>query len=224
MATEADGKGRTLMGKPFFSVIVPEHNAVQFMRKGLDSIKQQDFTDYELIIICDKCEDGTAAVAREYSDKVLTTEFGLCGLSRNAGLDIAEGEYVLFMDDDDRWMAGNAFRQIHDMAVAEEPDILFFNFWWNHRGFYDQKKNGYCWAVWNKAWRRDFIGEVRFDDFEYGEDVAWMKTMMAKNPKRSYLSSALYFYDYMRYNSQSWKYERGLVKYQSSGDGKVDKT
>ena len=199
--------------RPFFSVIVPEHNAVSFMRKGLDSIRRQDFQDYELIIICDRCEDGTAAIAREYADKLIISEHGRCGLARNEGLNVAEGEYILFMDDDDYWLAGNAFRQIYEIAEAEEPDILFFNFWWNHRGFYDQKENGYCWAVWNKAWKRDFVGEVRFDDFEYGEDVQWMKTLMAKGPKRAYLKSALYYYDYMRWNSQSWKYERGMVKY-----------
>lgn len=44
---------------PFFSVIVPEHNSEKFMRKGLDSIKQQTFKDYELIIVCDACTDNT---------------------------------------------------------------------------------------------------------------------------------------------------------------------
>ena len=201
------------MKKPFFSVIVPAHNAAGFMKKGLDSIRRQTFDDYELIVICDKCEDGTEAVARFYADKTIVTDFGRCGLARNAGMDMAEGKYLLFMDDDDYWMAGNAFEQIHAAAAAEEPDIIFFNFFWNHRGFYDQKKSGYCWAVWNKAWRREFVGDVRFDDFQYGEDVQYMKTLMAKNPKRAYMDTALYFYDYMRYNSQSWKYERGLVKY-----------
>ena len=91
---------------------------------------------------------------------------------------------------------------------------MFFDFYWNHRGIFRQRPQ-YCWAVWSKAWRREFVGDLRFDDFEYGEDVAFMKAMMAKDPKRAYLDSVIYFYDYMRWNSQSWKYEKGLVKYQS---------
>ena len=62
------------MSKPFFSVIVPEHNSAEFMRKGLESIKAQSFTDYELIVVCDACEDNTAEIAREYTDKVFEIE------------------------------------------------------------------------------------------------------------------------------------------------------
>ena len=192
------------MSEPFFSVIVPAHNAVGFMRRGLDSIRRQSFTDYELIVVCDKCVDDTYSIAKEYADKVLVTDYGLCGLARNAGMDIADGKYILFMDDDDYWMAGNAFEQIHDLAADAKPDILFFDFYWNHRGIFRQRPQ-YCWAVWSKAWRREFVGCLRFDDFEYGEDVAFMKAMMAKDPKRAYLDSVIYFYDYMRWNSQSWK-------------------
>ena len=58
-----------MMGAPFFSVIVPEHNSAEFMRKGLDSIRDQSFTDYELIVVCDACSDNTAEIAREYTDR-----------------------------------------------------------------------------------------------------------------------------------------------------------
>lgn len=207
------------MGEPFFSIIVPAHNAVGYMRKGLDSIRRQSFRDYELIVIADKCEDGTARIAEEYADRVIITEHGLCGLARNAGMDVATGKYLLFMDDDDYWMAGNAFEQIHEAAVKSDPDVIFFGFYWNGRGFVTQEKN-YCWAVWNKAWRRDFVGDVRFDNYEYGEDVAYTKTLFGKDHRRAYINNALYFYDYMRFGSQSWKYERGMVKYAPKGGGK----
>ena len=54
------------MKKPFFSVIVPEHNSAEWMRKGLNSIRWQSFTDYQLIIVCDRCTDDTAKIAEEY--------------------------------------------------------------------------------------------------------------------------------------------------------------
>ena len=45
---------------PKFSIIVPLHNSADFCRKCLDSVKFQTYTDYELIIVCDKCVDNTA--------------------------------------------------------------------------------------------------------------------------------------------------------------------
>ena len=87
--------------KPFFSVIVPEHNSAEFMRRGLDSIRMQTFKDYELIVVCDSCEDRTAEIAREYTDKVFEIQAKRCGFARNKGLDEATGEWILFMDDDD---------------------------------------------------------------------------------------------------------------------------
>ena len=47
---------------PFFSVIVPAYNSAEYIRKGLDSIKEQAFTDYELIIVCDSCTDNTEEI------------------------------------------------------------------------------------------------------------------------------------------------------------------
>ena len=53
-----------------FSIIIPAHNAAEYIRKGLDSIKSQSYKDYELIVVCDACTDNTEAIAREYTDKV----------------------------------------------------------------------------------------------------------------------------------------------------------
>ncbi|MBR2556451.1 MAG: glycosyltransferase family 2 protein, partial [Aeriscardovia sp.] len=46
------------MIQPFFSVIVPAHNAAARIRRGLDSIRWQTFTDWELIVVCDDCQDN----------------------------------------------------------------------------------------------------------------------------------------------------------------------
>ena len=89
------------MNKPFFSVIMPTHNGEEYIRKSLESIRFQTFTDYELIIVCDKCEDNTEAITREYTDKVFVIDAGRCALDRNKGLDEATGEWILFIDDDD---------------------------------------------------------------------------------------------------------------------------
>ena len=67
------------MSKPFFSVIVPAHNAAGRIRKLLDSIKMQTFDDYQIIVVCDDCQDDTADIAREYTDTVLEVGWHSCG-------------------------------------------------------------------------------------------------------------------------------------------------
>ena len=92
------------MSRPFFSVIVPAHNSAEFIRRGLESIVNQDFDDYELTVVCDACTDDTAEVAAEYmgfGDSIIMTDYGRAGLARNEGLDTAIGDWILFMDDDD---------------------------------------------------------------------------------------------------------------------------
>ena len=87
-----------------YSIIVPCHNAVRYMRKCLDSIRCQSVDDYELIVVCDSCTDDTWKIAAEYANIVIQTDHKNDGLARQAGLDHASGEWVLFLDDDDYWL------------------------------------------------------------------------------------------------------------------------
>ena len=82
-----------------FSVIIPAHNSAGHIRNALDSIAEQTFTDYELIVVCDSCTDNTADVAREYADIVEEVEYHADGPTRNRGIELATGDWVLFMDD-----------------------------------------------------------------------------------------------------------------------------
>ena len=61
---------------PRFSIIIPAFNAEKHIRKALDSIKEQTFRDYELIVICDNCTDNTAQVAWTYGAKVIKVNYG----------------------------------------------------------------------------------------------------------------------------------------------------
>ena len=105
------------MSEPFFSVIVPAHNSAEYIRKCLHSVKMQTFTDYELIVVCDNCQDDTAQVALGYADRVITTKHGMDGLARNAGIDAAKGKWLMFLDDDDWW--------IHEYVLQEVFDVIY---------------------------------------------------------------------------------------------------
>lgn len=191
------------MSEPFFSVIVPANNAEGYIRKGLEAIRTQDFDDYELIVVCDSCTDNTAKIAMEYStDLVLCTDFHSCGGARNAGLDIAEGKWILFADDDD-WYLPGAFRTLADrLKDRDDIDVLAYGFDWKYKGVALQKPTRLYPAVWSKAWRRDFIGDVRFPVWIHTEDVMFNRQLLPR-ARIGYLNQVLYYYNFMRKGSIS---------------------
>lgn len=197
--------------QPFFSVIIPAHNSAEWIRKGLDSIRAQVWDNYELIIVCDACTDNTAEIAREYTDKVIITEFGLDGKARNAGIDAARGHWVLFMDDDDWFLHEYVFLQLALMAGKHGEDMLAFSFIWKGRGYASQEKKTYI-AVWCKCWDRQFIGDTRFSDRPYWSDVDFMKSIMEKNPRIYRWDMPMYYYNYLRPHSISWRQKQGEIE------------
>ena len=198
---------------PFFSVIIPAHNAEGYIRKGLESILEQDFTDYELIVICDSCTDKTEEVAAQYTHLVFRTNFHSAGGGRNAGLDVARGEWILFMDDDD-WYLPGAFRKIAETIKQNtEIDICCFGFEWKGRGTALQSRQRMLPAVWNKAWRRDFIGSKRFPIWMHTEDVEFNKRVMP-GAWCAYVMEPVYYYNFMRKGSISDRIRDGEMGYE----------
>lgn len=194
--------------KPFFSVIIPAHDSEEFIRKGLESIKSQDFEDYELIIVCDACTDHTADVAEEYADRVIVTDYGRAGSARNAALDVAKGEWILFMDDDD-WYKPGAFKMIaEELERQKDIDILAYGFEWKGvRTAYQSPIKVYP-AVWNKAWRRSFIGTERFPDWIHTDDLGFARRMHPR-ARFGFLYEDLYFYNFLRFGSVSERIRNG---------------
>ena len=199
------------MDKPFFSVIVPAHNAEGFIRKTLESVRMQEFDDYELIVVCDRCTDNTMQVSMEYANKVLETDFGMDGLARNAGIDVAEGEWILFLDHDDWWIHEYVMTEIHKFiwSLNGQADLIVFDFLWKGVGYYVNKANRMNIAVWTKAFRREFVGKIRFPAIEFTSDENFMNDILAKMPRSYKLDRLMYYYDYMRPGSQTEAHRGG---------------
>jgi glycosyltransferase involved in cell wall biosynthesis len=88
---------------PDVSVIVPTHNRAAMLRRHLRALNTQTYPrrSTEWIVVCDGCQDDSAAVARELgSDQVVELEGRGAAAARNAGLNVARGRYVAFLDDD----------------------------------------------------------------------------------------------------------------------------
>lgn len=186
-----------------FSIIIPAYNSAKFIRAALNSIKEQTSTDYELIVVCDSCTDNTKEIAGQYADKVYEVDFHQDGFTRNVGIDHAEGEYLLFMDDDDWWLNERVLERL-DNAV-DDYDLIRFGFYWQSRGY---RSPGDYFAVWNKCWKREFVGDTRFSDVPNTSDVDFHVACMQKQPTVKDIDECFYYYNFMRKGSQTW--ERGF--------------
>ena len=80
------------------SIIIPTYNEEEYLPKLLESIKTQDFTDYEVIVADAQSNDNTREIAKEYG--CIVVEGGLPGPGRNRGAEVAQGEILLFLDSD----------------------------------------------------------------------------------------------------------------------------
>ena len=196
--------------RPFFSVIVPAFNSSGYIRKLLDSIKAQTCTDYELIIVCDKCVDNTAEIAREYTDKVFEIDHDIDGPGRNKGLDEARGEWVLFADDDDWYLHEFVFQMLKDVLGPDntEIDVLCFSFIWRGRGYTFNSPWKIWPAIWNKCWRREFIGDHRFPVMIQCEDLGFAQEMHPL-ARYGFFDTPFYYYNFLRPGSMSEKIRNG---------------
>lgn len=168
-----------------FSVIIPVHNSAGYLHKGLDSIKSQTYTDYEVIAICDRCDDESSEVAKRYGAVVEEVDFGNDGLSRSRGIDLASGEYVMFMDDDDWWLHPFVLEIINrNLTESPEVDCYCYGFIWGYLGYRPPNGNmpgNYLFPnVWSKVWKRSTIGTTRFPNVHYSSDMHFTNAMFDK--------------------------------------------
>lgn len=113
---------------PRLSIVIPVYNTEKYLPKCIDSILEQDFTDYELWLIDDGSKDGSIEVIKSYAlkDSRIKTAF-IKGtgpaMPRNYGLDHASGEYILFVDSDD-YLPSGALRSLMNVTVVV-PEVDF---------------------------------------------------------------------------------------------------
>ena len=98
------------------SVIVPVYNGEKYIEDTINSVLSQTYTDWELIVVDDGSSDGTRDKVRRFlSERVRLVEFGEnqgAAKARNAGIELARGRYVCFLDADDLWMSEKLERQV----------------------------------------------------------------------------------------------------------------
>lgn len=116
------------MGDIRISIIMPVYNVEQYVGKAIESILEQTFTDYELLIVDDGTKDQSGVICDEYAQKdarihVIHKENGGAPSARNTAIDIARGTYVYFMDSDD-WAERTMLQDMYDMAEKHQAQLV----------------------------------------------------------------------------------------------------
>ena len=190
-----------------FSVVIPAYNAEGHIRKALESVTSQTFKDYELIVVCDCCEDKTEEIAKEYGAVTIPIQAHNDGIARSRGIDAAKGEWILFMDDDDWWLHEFVLEQLDQKLteLGDDVDILCFSFIFKGVKYAAPRGNrGRLWiATWNKCWRRSKIGSTRFPRVKMCSDRYFHRDMMDKGLNIVEWDMPMYYYNYMRKDSQT---------------------
>ena len=197
-----------------YSVIIPVYNGERTLRRCLGSIPRRP--DAEIILIDDGSADKTGEIAAEFENvRYLRTEHRGVSAARNAGLALARGEFVTFVDSDD-WVAPDYFAA---MEGAPEADILVFGVP-PRRGdpvirlFRTRTLDSVC----NKRFRRAFLEEngAKFDEhYAVGEDFLFCFPLLCKAERIALYPNCIYHADLENGNSLSRGYRPRLAETQA---------
>ena len=199
------------------SVIIPVYKTEPYLRKCVDSVVNQTYRNLEIILVDDGSPDGCGAICDEYASKddrvkAIHQENGGASRARNAGLDVATGDYVGFVDSDD-WIEPDMYELLLNNALAYQAEISMCG-----ETMYEGETEsngsptngetvvldritalkltadgGSMGMIWNKIFCRSVIEDVRFDpNYPCSEDLlftyqaARKATRMVRSEKRAY--------------------------------------
>lgn len=208
--------------KPFISIIVPVYNVEAYLRKCIDSILKQSFTDFELILVDDGSTDSSGEICDVYQQKdgrVIVLHQSNLGVSRarNSGLEICQGEYVTFVDGDD-WIDLDTFTLVVHNIIKYNPEIIGFDYQiiqdsqLAEREYLGQQLNRIIEMTRNQACRDFLKGEhfhcganmkvykrkilegIFFHSFTHGEDYIFAWQVFCRVEKVIFINAKKYYY------------------------------
>ncbi len=205
---------------PLISVIIPVYRTEKYLRKCVDSVLAQTYANLEIILVDNGSPDRCGQICDEYAQKdkrirvIHQTNQGVSA-ARNAGLEIATGEYIAFVDSDD-YIEPDMYEYLYGLIIKDNTSMSMCNIC-QDEGYHTKKQTeqpyvlisaldifeyGSIWGyVWNKLYRRNFISDWRFNtDTSYWEDGFFNFELIKTNASVALGNQAKYHY---RYNQNS---------------------
>ncbi|MEE3414457.1 MAG: glycosyltransferase [Prevotella sp.] len=203
------------MDSPLISVIVPVYNAEHTLKECIDSILTQSVKDFELILVDDGSKDHSPKMCDEYAVQdnrivVIHKQNGGVSSARNAGLDIAKGKWITFIDSDDS-IANGYFENIdyaqEDLLICgfkkKKGQYLFKGF--NPKDCYYHSlanflkvhlSNSIVRSPWGKFYQKRLVGSMRFlTDMKIGEDSQFVFRYLAQCSTFCLIKNAEYIFN-----------------------------
>lgn len=201
------------------SVIVPIYKVESYLDRCIKSIVTQTYSNLEIILVDDGSPDGSLGMCDRWAEKdsrikVIHKENGGLSDARNAGMAVATGEYIGFVDSDD-WIAPEMYERLLAAMRRDGSDIAAcsvemvwedgstnkmltqqLNCTLNRKEAQAEllAENKLKQPVWYKLYRREIVHNIAFEKGKYHEDVFWSYLAVAKAEKVSIIEYIGYFY------------------------------
>lgn len=201
------------------SVIIPVYNVKEYLERSVESVLEQTYQNLEIILVDDGSTDGSADMCDAYAQRdgrviVIHKENQGAASARNAGLDIAKGKYIGFVDSDD-WVDAIMFEELYALLKETNADISFcvnkrvYREKWDNEpsegnvllegrdiltSFVEPSfKPHILKAVWDKLYTREIIGDTRFRIGQH-EDGDFNTKVLCKAQRVAFCGKVLYHY------------------------------
>lgn len=199
------------------SIIVPIYNVAPYLKRCLDSLKNQTYKDLDIILVNDGSKDESEEIAKSYlSDlrfRLFTKENGGLSDARNYGMKYVLGNLLCFIDSDD-YIELNYIELLVKNLINTNSDISICNFYYDYNGKLDKRdeKDGiytynnidsikeiykfdsYGVGVWNKLFKKELLDNISFPYGKVSEDYYVMYKIFYKAKKVVYDTTPLYHY------------------------------
>lgn len=199
------------------SIIIPVYNAAGYLHECIDGVLSQSYSNIEVVLVDDGSTDRSGDICDEYANKdkrvhVVKQQNSGQSHARNAGIQIANGKFLFFVDSDDLLHRDYCKRLVETISdsdlgmcgyqrVLSKDDILTN---YEANGTVTELNENDLWeevvcrlnnAAWNKIYRRDIIGNQRFpSELAHGEDMMFNLQYLSKCSKGRKTTAKLYYY------------------------------
>lgn len=192
------------MDKYTFSIIICGYNIEQYIENSIESVINQDYMNYELLLVNDGSEDKTLERMKKYESnnvRIINNEKNLgLGASRNIGVKLAKGQYILYLDGDDTMYDKHTLSRINEIIERDEADITFFGVQYiggDNKMYLSNAENStkearlacdIFFGVPSKCWKTQFLREnnITFIEDIYYEDMVYSMKATILSKKLSY--------------------------------------
>lgn len=204
---------------PLISVIVPIYNVEKYLARCVDSIVNQTYKNLEIILVDDGSPDRCPQMCDDYAEKdsrikVVHKKNGGLSDARNAGMAVATGEYISFIDSDD-YVSDDFFECLLDVMNKENSDIAecsVVKFYEDNRfdelsddlsvKTYDTQdamsaliaENPFHQHVWNKLYKTELVKDIPYAVGKLNEDEFWTYRVFGRANKVAKLNKTMYYY------------------------------